>query len=208
MDVENRESFMSRLRPVFAPSAMMEVELAYTLAKFAHRSQVRKELGPDGEPLRYFEHVRRVAIVLIDEAKCPVREMVVSALLHDGVEDTRDLTPAIIEHTFGSDVAQIVMTLSKVPKEGYLERFMLSNDWRPYVIKACDRLDNLRSLSGASAEFQVKQLTETRDKYYPVFDRMMDLAPIYVRPRVSALRDAIRAVTERGLATAGSTTAA
>lgn len=31
--VENRESFFNRLRPVLAPSALMDVEVAYALAK-------------------------------------------------------------------------------------------------------------------------------------------------------------------------------
>jgi (p)ppGpp synthase/HD superfamily hydrolase len=198
--IENRESFMDRLRPMFPPSILLDVELAYTLAKFGHRSQTRKELGPDGEPLRYFEHVRRVALTLIDEARCPLREMVLAALLHDGIEDTRDITPAMIEHVFGADVAGIVMILSKVPKEGYLERFHLCTDWRPYVIKACDRLDNLRSLGGSSRAFQQKQLAETRHHYYDLLDRMMKLTPDEYRDRVAALRDEVRATTERAWA--------
>lgn len=198
---------MARLRPLFPPSILLDVELAYTLAKFGHRSQVRKEVGPDGEPLRYFEHVRRVAITLIDEARCPLREMVLAALLHDGIEDTRDITPAMIEHAFGADVAGIVMLLSKVPKEGYLERFHLCTDWRPYVIKACDRLDNLRSLGGSSRAFQQKQLAETRRHYYDLLDRMMRLTPDEYRERVAALRDEVRATTERAWAVLEATAA-
>jgi (p)ppGpp synthase/HD superfamily hydrolase len=194
---ENRESFMARLRPLLPPSVLLDVELAYTLAKFSHRAQTRKEIGPNGEPLRYFEHVRRVAICVIDEARCPIREMVLAALMHDGIEDTRDLTPEMIEHAFGSDVVSIVMRLSKVPKEGYLERLMLSTDWRPYLIKSCDRLDNLRSLSGADRAFQKKQIDETREKYYAVFDRMVMLTPEEFRDRAQAMRDAVRAETER-----------
>lgn len=206
MPHENRETFMARLRPFMAPSTMRDVEVAYTLAKFGHRAQTRKETGPDGEPLRYFEHVRRVALILIDEARCPIREMVIAALLHDSVEDTKDVTPEIIEHVFGADVAGIVMTLSKTPKEGYLERFNLSTDWRAYAIKACDRLDNLRSLHQASVSFQSKQLAETKDKYFALFDRMLELAPEEYRRRIHVIRDEIRATTERGLAVVASKT--
>jgi guanosine-3',5'-bis(diphosphate) 3'-pyrophosphohydrolase len=198
MTTENRETFMTRLRPFFPPWIMRDVEVAYTFAKFGHRAQTRMELGPNDEPVRYFEHVRRVAIILIDEARCPVRDMVLAALLHDGIEDTRDITADMIEHLFGADVAGMVVTLSKVPKEGYLDRFLLSTDWRPYAIKACDRLDNLRSLGSTSVEFQRKQFDETRTKYYPLFDRMMDLAPPEYRNRLHVLRDDIRATTERG----------
>lgn len=189
---ENRASFMARLH--FVPSVMLDVEWAYTAAKASHSWQTRKELGPDGQPLRYFEHIRRVSLVLIDEARCATPEMVCAALLHDSVEDTH-LSLAMIEHMFGADVAGLVQKLSKVPKEGYLERLMLCTDWRPYLIKACDRLDNLRSLAGSSPEFQRKQLIETRDKYFPVFDRMLALTPDEYRDRVLVIRDKIRETT-------------
>ena len=195
--IENRESFFARLEPFFVPSVLLDVQLAYTLAKFGHRSQVRKEADDDGTPVRYFEHVRRVAIILIDEARIVRPELVIGALLHDGIEDTRDLTPAMIEHCFGADVAGIVKTLSKAPKEGYLERFYMSDDWRPYLIKACDRLDNLRSLSQSPPAFQAKQVAETRDKYYDLFDRLVTLVPTSDKPRAQHLRDEIRKVTER-----------
>lgn len=194
---ENRESFFRRLEPFFVPSVMLDVELAYTLAKFGHRSQVRKEVDEDGTPVRYFEHVRRVALILIDEVHIVKRELVIASLLHDGIEDTRDLTPAMIEHCFGADVAGIVKTLSKAPKEGYLERFYMSDDWRPYLVKACDRLDNLRSLSQSPRDFQAKQVAETRDKYYPLFDRMVELVPAADKARAQAIRDQIRKATER-----------
>ncbi len=195
--VENRERFFSRLEPFFAPSVLLDIQLAYTLAKFSHRSQFRKETDDDGAPLRYFEHVRRVSIIVIDEAKVIKPELVISALLHDGIEDTRDLTPAMIEHCFGPDVAVIVKTLSKAPKEGYLDRFYMCDDWRPYLIKACDRLDNLRSMSSSSKEFQVKQVKETREKYYDLFDRMVSLTPVHDKQRVQSIRDDVRKETER-----------
>jgi len=195
--MENRETFFQRLKPFFVPSTLLDVELAYTLAKFSHRSQVRKEVDGEGQPVRYFEHIRRVALVLIDEAKIINREMVIASLLHDGMEDTRDLTPAMIEHCFGPDVTQMVMTLSKVPKDGYLERFYTSTDWRVYLIKACDRLDNVRSLSQASPAFQAKQIAETRDKYYSLFDRMVSLTPTEFRDRTQTIRDQVRQATER-----------
>lgn len=195
--VENRERFFARLEPFFAPSVLLDIQLAYTLAKFSHRSQVRKETNDDGSPLRYFEHVRRVALIVVDEAKVVKPELVISALLHDGIEDTRDLTPAMIEHCFGTDVAVIVKTLSKAPKEGYLDRFYVCDDWRPYLVKACDRLDNLRSMSGSTKEFQIKQVKETREKYYDLFDRMVSLTPDPDKKRVQAIRDDIRKETER-----------
>lgn len=175
--IENRQSFFARLEPYHSPSTLRDIQLAYTLAKFGHRSQVRKELDEAGNPVRYFEHVRRVAITLMDEAKIMAPDVVIAALLHDCPEDTRDINPAMIEHCFGNDVMSIVKTLSKTPKEGYIDRFWVSTDWRSYVIKACDRLDNLRSLPSAPIEFRKKQIEETRDKYLSLFARMVELTP-------------------------------
>ena len=67
----------------------------------------------------------------------------------------------------------------------------MCTDWRSYFIKACDRLDNLRSLDQASVEFRRKQVTETRDKYFRLFDRMVQLTPEDYRDGIRRLRDEI-----------------
>lgn len=197
MAEENRDSFFKRLDPFMAPSAMLGVQLAYTLAKYGHRGQFRKEVDATGHRIRYFEHVRRVAIVLIDELEIVRQEMVVASLLHDIIEDAPNLPAAVIEHAFGTDVTTIVKVLSKDPKEGYLKRFRACTDWRPYVIKGCDRLDNLRSLSVGDEGFRMKQVAETHDKYYPLFDRMVEITPDIYRNSAVLLRQMLHEETER-----------
>jgi GTP diphosphokinase / guanosine-3',5'-bis(diphosphate) 3'-diphosphatase len=194
---ENREKFFARL--CFLPRAeLVDVHLAYALAKYYFRAKFRKELDDEGHPVRYFEHLRRVALILIDELKIGRPELVIAALLHDAIEDTRpeDLVAETIERHFGNDVIGLVKLLSKVPKEGYLERLLSFGDWRVLVIKGCDRLDNLRTLDAGSAEFQRKQIDETRNKYYPVFDRMVDITPPAHLSQARHLRDEIRRVTD------------
>jgi GTP diphosphokinase / guanosine-3',5'-bis(diphosphate) 3'-diphosphatase len=188
--IENHETFFERLRPFFAPSVVRKIELAYILAKYGHRAQTRKELDEHGDPVRYFEHVRRATLIGIDEARIVRLDTVVASVLHDTFEDTR-LSPEIVEDCFGADVCGIVKVLSKVPKDGYLDRFQTSTDWRPYFVKACDRLDNLRSLDQAPPEFRTKQLTETRDKYFRLFDRMVTLTPEEYRDGARRVRDQI-----------------
>jgi (p)ppGpp synthase/HD superfamily hydrolase len=197
MSVENRESFFQRLYPFFSPKILRDIELAYILAKAAHRSQTRKELDDQGEPVRYFEHIRRATLIGIDLAKIVRPDTVIASILHDGIEDTRELRPEMIEHVFGADVCGIVKVLSKDPKEGYLDRFYVCTDWRPYFVKACDRLDNLRSLShpGTTVEFRRKQVAETRDKYFRLFDRMVTLTPEEYRDGTRRLREQIIATT-------------
>lgn len=192
---ENHDSFFQRIEPFFSPRELRKIDLAYMLAKYAHRAQTRNERDEQGEPVRYFEHVRRTTLIGLDEAKIVRLDTTIASFLHDTREDTR-LSADQIEDCFGSEVCSIVKVLSKVPKEGYLERFYVCSDWRPYFVKACDRLDNLRSLSQSSIEFRRKQVTETRDKYFRLFDRMVTLTPEGYRDGTRRLRDLIHSTTD------------
>lgn len=197
--MENKETYQARLQPYFGPSDQLDIKLAYTLAKFGHRAQTRKELT-EGKPTRYFEHVRRVSLILMDEMKIMDRDMIITALLHDSVEDTQDLTPELLEHCFGSEVVNMIKLLSKVPKEGYLDRLSGCHNWKVLAVKACDRLDNLRSLMvpGTTLEFQKRQIAETKDKYFPIFDKLVNtLAPPGYQEKVLPIRDEIRRLIER-----------
>ena len=196
--MENKHTFQARLKPYFSPSDQQNIKLAYCLAKFGHRAQVRKELI-EGKPSRYFEHVRRVAIVLMDDMNIMDRDMICAALLHDAIEDTQDLSAELIEHAFGSDVAAMVALLSKVPKEGYHERLHNCKNWKVLTIKACDRLDNLRSLMvpGTTLEFQKRQIKETREQYFLLFDKLIELCPPMYAERISIVRNEIRRLIER-----------
>ena len=174
--IENKASFFARLEPRLATSELTRIRGAYLMAtvkalrsgEFGHRAQVRKELAADGNPLRYFEHVRRVAIVLMDEAQVHDPDLVCTALLHDTLEDTEDIDSGIIEQFFGTNVARRVRLLTKEPKEGYVERLAWA-DKETVLVKACDRLDNLRSLGGTTEEFRERQIKETVQHYLPVF---------------------------------------
>jgi (p)ppGpp synthase/HD superfamily hydrolase len=170
--MENRESFFARINPFMSPSDLRDIEIAYMMAKYAHRSQFRKELDENGQQIRYFEHLRRVAIVLLDELNIRRPEMIISALLHDSLEDTKDITQEIIEHLFGKRVVTIVKLLSKTPKEGYYDRLLKYGDCDVFTIKGCDRLDNLRSLKDTTLEFREKQILETKTKIYPMLSSL------------------------------------
>jgi len=195
---ENKETFQNRIAPYFSPSDQLDIKLAYVLAKFGHRAQTRKELT-DGHPTRYFEHVRRVAIVLMDEMKIFDRDMIIAALLHDSLEDTEDLTPELLENSFGSNTVAMIKNLSKAPKEGYLERLNNCHNWKALAVKACDRLDNLRSLMipETTLVFQKRQVKETKEKYFPLFDRLLQDCPAMFIGNISIVRDEIRRLVER-----------
>jgi len=166
--IENKATFFARLEPRMAPSDLYRVQGAYYLAKHAHRAQKRKEIDEEGEPLRYFEHVRRVAIVLMDEAHIYDPDLICIALLHDVLEDT-DISVGVLEQLFGTKVAQGVVTLTKIPKEGYFERIQWA-DPTLRLIKLCDRLDNMRALPAEDHAFIQKTLKDTElllNHYHP-----------------------------------------
>ena len=87
-----------------------KLEKAYNLAFEAHDGQMRVS----GEP--YITHPLEVAYILADlELDC---DTLVSALLHDVVEDT-DYTLEDIKKEFGENVALIVDGVTKLGKIQY-----------------------------------------------------------------------------------------
>ncbi len=153
------------------PSDMLKTKLAYMLAKYGHRGQERREVGVDGRKVRYFEHTRRVALILMDT---PVLgdlftpEAIQIALLHDILEDTEDISAEMLEMMFGREVVLGVLAMTK--RKGmstieYQSRLMSHSiaKW----IKLCDRLDNMRHcrVEFVGEEFRVKQKVETREQW-------------------------------------------
>lgn len=185
--MENREKFLDRLRQppasaLFSSEDVARIEMAYDMAKYAHRAQERK----DGE--RYFEHPRRVALWLMDGLELYDLPAVVAALLHDAYEDSPQyVSPDKVRVLGGLEAERMIRLLSKVPKQGYVERLRRHADWKTLAIKLCDRYDNVSSLENATVEFQRKQIDETRDVYLPLFEHLRTIAPATHRDVVSQL---------------------
>ncbi len=168
----NKAEFLTMVSKVMSPSDVDLVETAYLLAKKFHKGQFRKELDSEGNPLRYFEHVRRTALILLQEGFTS-KELIITALLHDAIEDAAEtrLLSRLIESYFGENVGLWIRLLSKTNKHSYIETLREGlglNDSRFMIVKAADRLDNLRSLP-SEPEFREKQLRETREVYLPLF---------------------------------------
>lgn len=164
---ENRKAFFDRLEPVLSPTELLDVEVAYELAKHSHRAQFRKECDGAGQPLRYFEHPRRVALIAIDEVGLLDRNLIISCLMHDALEDT-NVSAAMLEHLFGKEVCKTVKLVSKCPKEGYYDRLRSYGTELAVMVKMLDRMDNLRSMGDCSEEFKARQIRETCDVIIPL----------------------------------------
>ncbi|WP_296675514.1 bifunctional (p)ppGpp synthetase/guanosine-3',5'-bis(diphosphate) 3'-pyrophosphohydrolase [Novosphingobium sp.] len=157
-----------------ADEAMLNRAYVYTVQK--HGSQKRAS----GDP--YFSHPVEVA-GLMTELKLD-QETIVTALLHDTVEDTL-ATPAEIEKLFGSEVARLVdgvTKLSKIEAMGETERaaenlrkffLAMSEDIRVLLVKLADRLHNMRTLHFIKSEDKRRRIArETMDIYAPLAERV------------------------------------
>jgi GTP diphosphokinase / guanosine-3',5'-bis(diphosphate) 3'-diphosphatase len=148
---------------------------AYEFSKVAHQGQKRRS-GED-----YIVHCVDVAEILADLHLDTVT--IVSALIHDVVEDT----PATIDdvrETFGAEVATVVDGLTKISRvefrtnteqqvENYRKLLLsMAQDARVILIKLADRLNNMRTLEHLREEKQRRIARETREIYAPLAHRL------------------------------------
>lgn len=188
---ENFKTFMQRMEAYFPYSECIRAKVFYKLVKNEFRSQYRKsEFNSQGEAIRYFEHLRRVAILLIDEVGLIDFTVIMSALGHDAIEDTR---MELEEITFvcGEEVAKTIAMCSKTPKNGFRDRLIKLGTWRALAVKVADRIDNLRTL-GTDSDFIQKTLKETREMYIPLSCIMELKAPPEFKKEISRLKELLR----------------
>ncbi len=151
------------------------VRKAFKVAADAHKDMRRKT----GEPFIY--HPLAVAIIAAEEIGLG-RTSIISALLHDTVEDT-DLTLQDIEVMFDADVARIIDGLTKIDEiydttstaqSETLKKvlFTLIDDVRVILIKLADRLHNMRTMDIMPREKQMKIASETLYIYAPLANRL------------------------------------
>jgi GTP diphosphokinase / guanosine-3',5'-bis(diphosphate) 3'-diphosphatase len=157
---------------VYDPSADEALlNRAYVYAMKMHGSQLRAS----GDP--YFAHPIQVAGILtqyrLDTAS------IVTALLHDVVEDT-SATRDDIAGMFGEEIAGLVEGVTKLSRlelqaehtrqAENLRKFILaiSKDVRVLLVKLADRLHNMRTLSYVKPEKRERIARETLEVYAPL----------------------------------------
>jgi guanosine-3',5'-bis(diphosphate) 3'-pyrophosphohydrolase len=152
------------------------INRAYVFSVQKHGSQKRAS----GDP--YFSHPIEVAGILTDLYLDD--QTIVTALLHDTIEDTL-VTYEEIESAFGGEVARLVdgvTKLSKIEAQSENERaaenlrkFLLamSDDIRVLIVKLADRLHNMRTLHFIKNEAKRRRIAkETMDIYAPLAERI------------------------------------
>ncbi len=151
------------------------IRKAYSFVRVQHEGQTRAS----GEP--YITHVAEVAY-LTTRLQLDVPS-VVTALLHDTVEDTT-VTLDELEREFGKDVRELVDGVTKLSQMNFSSRaeeqaenfrkmlLAMARDIRVLLVKLCDRTHNMRTLEFLSEARRTRIAQETMDIYAPLAHRL------------------------------------
>ncbi len=154
----------------------------------------------------YILHPCSVAKILAEEMDITDPEILAAALLHDTVEDVKEVTEEVVGQKFGSYVQAIVEGCTKVTHvsgdkqantQNTHRKIFTGAALRPEVmlVKLADRLHNLRTLRAMPKDKRQRIADETIDIYAPlatVFGlfnmkrEMYNLALLYKYPKQGA----------------------
>ena len=151
------------------------IKRAFNMSQEAHKNMRRRS----GEP--YIFHPLAVAQICVEEIGLGTTS-IISALLHDVVEDT-EMEIEDIERYFGKKVARIIDGLTKISgvfdsgtsqqAENFRKMILtLSDDVRVILVKLADRLHNMRTLDSMPEHKQIRVSSETIYLYAPLAHRL------------------------------------
>ncbi|QBF30008.1 bifunctional (p)ppGpp synthetase/guanosine-3',5'-bis(diphosphate) 3'-pyrophosphohydrolase [Thalassococcus sp. S3] len=152
-----------------------KISAAYDFGRDMHDGQLRHS----GEP--YFTHPVAVAAILTEQRLDDAT--IITALLHDTIEDTK-ASYSEVARRFGDEVAMLVDGVTKLTNlqlssretkqaENFRKLFMaMSKDLRVILVKLADRLHNMRTIKAMRPEKQIQKARETMDIYAPLAGRM------------------------------------
>lgn len=181
----------------YAPMDKEFILRAYEFASEVHKGVKRKS----GEP--YIIHP--VAVACIAAYMHADVDTIVACILHDVIEDGKDITEETLAKEFNPTVAMLVDGVSKLPKFSInnskidtdnfnLRKLFLGlvTDIRVIIIKLCDRLHNMRTLEFQSPEKQIENARETKNIYvrlaaligaYNIKQELDDYSFKYLQPK-------------------------
>ena len=169
------DALITKIKETCPGMDLGRIRAAYDMARLAHSGQLRK----DGSP--YVTHCVAAADITVDMGLD--EDSIVSALLHDVIEDT-NLTHEDIARQFGDAVADIVEGVTKLTRVQYTSKedeqmenlrkmlMAMAKDIRVILIKIADRLHNMRTMAYQSADKQRSKSLETMEIYAPIAHRL------------------------------------
>ncbi len=129
----------------------------------------------------YFTHPVAVAVILAEQQMDDAT--IVTALLHDTIEDTK-ASFSEVEALFGREIAELVDGVTKLTNiqlssveskqaENFRKLFMaMARDLRVMLVKLADRLHNMRTIKSMRPDKQAQKARETMEIYAPLAGRM------------------------------------
>ncbi|MCP5036743.1 MAG: bifunctional (p)ppGpp synthetase/guanosine-3',5'-bis(diphosphate) 3'-pyrophosphohydrolase [Rhodobacteraceae bacterium] len=175
MSVADAEELVALVRAYNPKSNSDLIRRAFAYGDEMHTGQTRHS----GEP--YFTHPVSVAGILAEQRLDDAT--IVTALLHDTIEDTKS-TFSEVEGKFGREIAELVDGVTKLTNlqlsstaakqsENFRKLFIaISKDMRVILVKLADRLHNMRTIRAMRPDKQVQKSRETMDIYAPLAGRM------------------------------------
>ena len=150
--------------------------LAYRLSEYAHRKQGRKT----GEP--FFDHPRSVALILMQDLHIYDKDILITALLHDVLEDSKHFSEYTLTFFFGEKITNYIKKLTKKvdvykfkeERDAVYYSQVLSSDYPVVLIKLADRLDNMRDVHGLCMRAIHDFIKETKEIYIPLSKGVCD----------------------------------
>ena len=122
------------------------IEKAIQFAAEAHKGQTRK-----GVPVPYILHPMEVAAIV--SGMTTDEEIIVAAILHDTLEDCKEVTTEELEENFGAKVLDLVKVESEDKSKTWIERkeatithLKVETRIEVKMIALADKLANLRSM--------------------------------------------------------------
>jgi GTP pyrophosphokinase len=173
--IRRYRKLLRHAKPILKDDDAKVIKRAFNMSQEAHKNMRRRS----GEP--YIFHPLSVAQICVEEIGLGTTS-IVSALLHDVVEDT-ELEIEDIERHFGKKVARIIDGLTKISgafdygtsqqAENFRKMLLtLSDDVRVILVKLADRLHNMRTLDSMPRHKQIRVSSETIYLYAPLAHRL------------------------------------
>lgn len=169
------KKLLEKAKTAYSPEEAQLVEYALKFATEAHAGQKRLS----GE--EYIVHPIAVATTLLELGMDS--PTVISALLHDVIEDT-EVTEDELRRKFGNHITDLVNGVTKLSKIKFnsqeeeqaenIRKLILAmfTDMRVLLIKLSDRLHNMKTLQFQKPEKQQRIARETLDIYAPLAGRL------------------------------------
>lgn len=175
----SRVRFFEKTLSILGYSKALEA-LDWMKAEMCKEKGFKRHDGSD-----YYEHLVAVAQDLLNFGYRD-EELIVSALLHDSVEDVEGITFKMIAERFGNVVAHVVRLLTKKKGVNYkkainIRKYLAAIAEHPFaaLIKTADRLHNFGTLRHATPEKKLRQALETKAAFIPFFKECRNAYPRY-----------------------------